>query len=135
MARLINVTASQCPATVLVLAGYSQGAQVVHDSVEQLAGATKSRLSSVVLFGDPRNGTSLAGVDAGRVMTVCHAGDNICAGGDLVLPPHLNYSSDAPAAAMFVMQRSQLGLVSADAMAQGMGNVPTMENPKGGLGP
>jgi cutinase len=58
----------------------------------------------------------------------------ICQGGQLVLPQHLNYSSDAPAAAMFIMQRSGLGIVSDDAVMQGMGNVPTMQNPMGGGG-
>lgn len=132
MARLANDTLSACPGSALVLAGYSQGAQVVHNAAASLPAATAARLSSVVLFGDPRNGSAVAGVDAARTLVVCHAGDDVCAGGDLVLPPHLNYSGDAPAAAMFVMQRSGKGLASKDAMMQGMGNVPTMENPAPG---
>jgi cutinase len=130
MARLTNETLGLCPGAALVLAGYSQGAQVVHLAAAQLPNTTMAKVSSVVLFGDPRNGTAVQGVDAGRTMVVCHAGDNICQGGDLILPAHLNYSSDATAAAMFVMQKSRLGLASADAMNNGMGNVPSMSNPK-----
>jgi cutinase len=37
-----------------------------------------------------------------------------------MLGAHLDYGIDAPAAAMFVMQRSGLGVASADAMNQGM---------------
>ncbi len=134
MARLANETMTLCPSTAVVLSGYSQGAQVVHLATAQMANTTVAKISSVVLFGDPRNGTAVQGIDAARVMTACHAGDNICAGGDLVLPAHLNYSSDAPAAAMFAMQRSRLGLSSVDATMQGMGNVPTMQNPKASMG-
>jgi cutinase len=134
MAALADKTAAACPDAVLVLSGYSQGAQVVHLAAAKIANTTASKVSSVVLFGDPRNGTAVQGIDAGRVLTVCHDGDNICQGGDVILPAHLNYSSDAPAAAMFVMQKSALGLTSQDAMMQGMGNVPMMQNPSPGQG-
>ncbi|KAH8880634.1 cutinase-domain-containing protein [Thozetella sp. PMI_491] len=133
MARLTDETVTRCPNTAVVLSGYSQGAQVVHLAAEKMSNGTAAKISSVVLFGDPRNGTAVQGIDAARVMTACHAGDNICVGGDLVLPAHLNYSSNAPAAAMFVMQKSRLGLSSSDATMMGMGNVPTMDNPKGSM--
>jgi cutinase len=130
MARLTNETMMLCPSTAIVLSGYSQGAQVVHLAAASLPANTTAKISSVVLFGDPRNGTVVQGVDAARVVTFCNKGDNICQGGDAILPAHLNYSSNAAGAAMFVMQKSRLGLASADAMQQGMGNVPTMQNPK-----
>jgi cutinase len=143
LVRLANATNVVCPSTRLSLAGYSQGAEVVRSALDQLSSAANSSsassstlasISSVVLFGDPRNGSAIAGVDAAKVLVACHDGDVVCKGGQIILPPHLNYSSDAPAAAMFVMQRSGLGIVSGDAVLQGMGNVPTMDNPTGGLG-
>jgi cutinase len=138
LARLANTTHAACPSTRLVLSGYSQGAAVVRSALaDHLQGggsaATLAAVSSVVLFGDPRNGTAVPGIDPARLFVACHAGDVICEGGTLVLPQHLNYSGDAPAAAMHVMQRSRLGIVSADAVMQGMDNVPTMQNPMGGL--
>jgi hypothetical protein len=130
MAVLANETAAACPNTKVVLSGYSQGAQVVRKACALLnnstVGATSTSLSSVVLFGDPANGTAVPGVAADRVFTACHAGDRICEGGVLVLPAHLNYSGDAPAAAMFVMQKTGLGMGSADAVLEGMGDVPMM---------
>ncbi|KAI3391065.1 hypothetical protein diail_8070 [Diaporthe ilicicola] len=145
MAALANKTASACPNTKLVMAGYSQGAQVVHNAMQKVAAMSNttsangtknvdvaSRVSSVVLFGDPRNGTAVAGVDQARVLSLCNAQDDICAkGGDIITLDHLTYNRNAPQAAMFVMQKSALGLMSNDAMMQGMGNVPVVQTAKG----
>lgn len=140
MAELANKTASACPNTKIVMSGYSQGAQVVHNAMSKVAAMSNttgnvdvaSRVSSVVLFGDPRNGTAVAGVDQGRVLSLCNAQDDICAkGGDIITLDHLTYNRDAPQAAMFAMQRSALGLMSQDAMMQGMGNVPVVKAGKG----
>lgn len=35
------------------MSGYSQGCQIVHNAVEQLPAADASKISSVLLFGDP----------------------------------------------------------------------------------
>lgn len=143
MADLANKTASACPNTKIIMAGYSQGAQVVHNAMEKVAAMSNttapnnnidvaSRVSSVVLFGDPRNGTAVAGVDQARVLSLCNAQDDICAkGGDRITLDHLTYNRDAPQAAMFVMQKSALGLMSNDAMMQGMSNVPVVKAGKG----
>ncbi|KAK7709634.1 hypothetical protein SLS63_013179 [Diaporthe eres] len=143
MADLANKTASACPNTKIIMAGYSQGAQVVHNAMEKMAAMSNtttapnnvdvaSRVSSVVLFGDPRNGTAVAGVDQARVLSLCNAQDDICAkGGDKITLDHLTYNRNAPQAAMFVMQKSALGLMSNDAMMQGMGNVPVVKAGKG----
>jgi cutinase len=141
MAELANKTASACPSTKIVMAGYSQGAQVVHNAMEKVAAMSNttaankvdvaSRVSSVVLFGDPRNGTAVAGVGRERVLSLCHTQDDICTGGDRITFDHLTYNRDAPQAAMFVMQRSALGLMSNDAMMQGMSNVPVVKAGEG----
>lgn len=70
-------------------------------------------ISSVVLFGDPKNGTAITGVDASKVMTICHAGDDICKGGDDVTLSHLNYSLDAATGASFTLGGvAMLGITS-----------------------
>jgi hypothetical protein len=117
MADLANKTAEACPNSKIVMAGYSQGAQVVHNAMEKMAAMSNttaptnnidvaSHISSVVLFGDPRNGTAVAGVNQGRVLSLCNAQDDICTGGDRITLDHLTYNRDAPQAAMFVMQSS-----------------------------
>lgn len=129
MAALANATREACPNARVVLAGYSQGAQVVRKA----AGSAGS-LSSVVLFGDPGNGTAVPGVAADRVFTACHDGDRICAGGSLVTPQHLTYSMDAPAAALFAMSKTGLGMGGGDAVLEGMGDIPMLNQTQDGLG-
>lgn len=132
MAVMANATHEACPKARIVMAGYSQGAQVVRKAMDMIgAGAAPQVVNSVVLFGDPRNGTAVPAVDASRVFVACHDGDNICEGGALVLPAHLTYSSDAPAAAQFVMARSGLGMGGADATMDGMGNIPMADMTSG----
>lgn len=170
MAALANMTMAVCPKTKLVLSGYSQGAQVVHNAMKLInlpststataattttntttttttttpntatalningfnTAVVNAGVSSVVLFGDPRNGTAIPGVDASRVMSICNPKDDICAaGGDIITLAHLMYNQNAPQAAMFAMQKTALGLASTDATNQGMGNVPTVAVPAG----
>ncbi|TVY49445.1 Cutinase [Lachnellula occidentalis] len=111
---LINHTLSLCPTTPLILSGYSQGAQIVHLVTSSLSLSTTAQIASVVLFGDPKNGTALQGIDARKVLTLCHAGDDVCKGGDEVGAAHLNYSADAGEAAMFVLGSAggELGITS-----------------------
>ncbi|CAL3965551.1 unnamed protein product, partial [Diplocarpon coronariae] len=48
-----------------------------------------------------------------RVITICHAGDDICAGGARVTKDHLNYSLDARRAAIFALGSiAKLGITS-----------------------
>jgi hypothetical protein len=50
----------------------------------------------VVIFGDPNNGTAVAGISAAKTLVICHTGDNICQHGDQVLQPHLTVLPPCP---------------------------------------
>lgn len=52
-ASLVTLAFSQCPDTQVVMSGYSQGAQVVHDAAADLPAATMDKVGAVVTFGDP----------------------------------------------------------------------------------
>lgn len=52
LSGLIAQAQSQCPQTQLVLSGYSQGAQVVHNTADRLRSEQSSRISSVVVRDD-----------------------------------------------------------------------------------
>jgi cutinase len=52
-ASLVQSVVSQCPNTKVVMSGYSQGGQLVHNAAKLLPAATMARVSSVVIFGDP----------------------------------------------------------------------------------
>ncbi|OGM45344.1 cutinase precursor [Aspergillus bombycis] len=103
MASQASDILSKCPDTKLVMSGYSQGCQIVHNAVEQLPAETASKISSVLLFGDPYKGKAFPNVDASRVHTVCHAGDTICENSVIILPAHLTYAVDVAAAADFAV--------------------------------
>ena len=62
----------------------------------------------VVIFGDPNNGDAVGNIPAANTKVICHTGDNICAGGSLILAPHLTYGRDANTAAAFA--KAQAGL-------------------------
>ncbi|KAJ7155239.1 cutinase [Mycena filopes] len=107
MAGLINLAASKCPTTKIVLGGYSQGAQVTHKAALQISAAVTARIAAVVLFGDPQRvgRTTLPPVGtipAALVDSDCHNGDIICTGSGGAAE-HLDYDEDAPAATAFIV--------------------------------
>ncbi|KAF8884463.1 cutinase [Infundibulicybe gibba] len=102
MANDVNSIASSCPNTEIVISGYSQGAQVTHLAAVKLSTTTQNRVKAVVVFGDPDDNQGFPGVLNARSTTFCAAGDDICAGGDIITPAHLSYGADAGAAASFV---------------------------------
>ncbi|PVH88783.1 carbohydrate esterase family 5 protein [Cadophora sp. DSE1049] len=103
MATQIATAFKTCPNTKLVVSGYSQGGQLVHNALASLPAATAAWVSKVVIFGDPNNGTAIPNVAASKVITFCHKGDNICVDGLRVLQQHLTYGLDARNAAIFVV--------------------------------
>ncbi|KAJ6611385.1 cutinase [Mycena sp. CBHHK59/15] len=102
--RLTNA-ANSCPTASLVSVGYSQGGQLVHNSAKQLSSSVAARIKAAVIFGDPDNGQAVQEIPASRTLIICHLGDDICLGGDLVLLPHLTYGMDTPAAAAFIASK------------------------------
>ncbi|KAJ8069819.1 hypothetical protein OCU04_000234 [Sclerotinia nivalis] len=102
MAQMVSTAVTNCPDSKVVMSGYSQGGQLVHNAAKMLPAATMAKVSAVVIFGDPDNGTPVAGASAAKTKVICHTGDNICAHGDLILMPHLTYGMDAGTAAAFV---------------------------------
>lgn len=58
-AATIQQAYAKCPSTKLVASGYSQGGQIVHESISFLPATVASWISSVVIFGDPGRLSSL----------------------------------------------------------------------------
>lgn len=44
---------TSCPNTKVIMAGYSQGGQLVHNAATMLDSTTASKVAGAVIFGDP----------------------------------------------------------------------------------
>lgn len=108
LAGLIQTEVGRCPATKLVVSGYSQGGQLVHKAASTLSASLTAAISSVVIFGDPDNGTAVGNVPSSKVLIICHKSDLICDGTWIVLPDHLDYGMDVGTAAAFVKAKAGL---------------------------
>jgi len=108
MASLVEQAMTQCPDTMVVMGGYSQGGQLVHDAAAVLTASVSDAITAVVIFGDPDNGDPVGSIPASKVDIICHVDDDICLHGDLILPAHLDYAIDADSAATFVAEATGL---------------------------
>lgn len=121
----ISAMAQQCPATRIVLGGYSQGAAVVDmlagvpplgnkvgniGSAPPLPAGSAGNVAAVVVFGNPSTKFGIpltaSGAFAGRALDVCSDGDPICSDGRNPFA-HTRYESSAfiGQAASFVAAR------------------------------
>lgn len=53
MAQLTQQAVQQCPQSKVLMSGYSQGSQVVHNAAAMLPADVSSKVAGAVLFGDP----------------------------------------------------------------------------------
>jgi cutinase len=117
----VDAQAAACPNERFILVGYSQGANVVDNSigissdgavvgspiVATLPAAVEPRIAAVLLFGNPIRalGKSVTGTYQSRTIDFCATGDPICQNGGTDVLAHLGYTSDADAAATFAAGR------------------------------
>ncbi|MFE9574970.1 cutinase family protein [Nocardia sp. NPDC006044] len=113
--------AAACPGQRFVLLGYSQGANVVDNSIGISSAGAKvggpivatlpaqltPRVAAVLLFGNPIRGLgrSVTGVYAERTYDVCNDNDPVCDPNGSDWNVHLRYARHAAAAAKFVESR------------------------------
>lgn len=75
MAQMATDQFDKCPNSTLVLSGYSQGGQLVHNAAK-LIPAEKSAKMKALIFGDPDNGDAVQGVPKASTMVICHTVSN-----------------------------------------------------------
>ena len=113
----VNSQASACPNQRFILVGYSQGANVVDNSigissagavvgspiVATLPAAVEPKVAAVLLFGNPIRaiGKSVTGTYQSRTIDFCAKGDPVCEAGGNDTLAHLGYTANADAAASF----------------------------------
>lgn len=118
--NLVNMVTGQmaaCPGQQFVLVGYSQGANVVDNSLgvssagavvgspitAMLPAAAMAKVDAILLFGNPirAQGKAITGANAAKTMDVCANGDPICMAGGNNPAAHLSYTQNASMAAAF----------------------------------
>lgn len=114
--------AAACPGQRFILVGYSQGANVIDNSigissdgavvggpvVATIPAALASRVAAILLFGNPIRalGKSVSGPYTARTDDFCADGDPVCQLGGFNPLAHLSYgSTDAEPAAAFAAAR------------------------------
>lgn len=121
---LVNHVTSQaaaCPSQRFILAGYSQGANVVDNSigvssdgalvggaiVATIPTALQGRIAAILQFGNPIRalGRSITGLYQSRTKDYCANEDPVCQAGGTNVLAHLSYGSDASDAAAFAASK------------------------------
>ncbi|KAJ4983800.1 cutinase precursor [Stagonosporopsis vannaccii] len=108
MQDTITSMAQQCPDSVIVTGGYSQGAAVNHRAIEELDAGVQDQIAGVVLYGDTQkqqDNDQIPNFPADKVKIICQPGDAVCRGQLLVLPAHLTYGSRADEGVEFLVQQ------------------------------
>jgi cutinase len=112
----VKSQAASCPNQKFILVGYSQGANVVDNSIgvssdgalvggpitATIPASIEPRVAAVLVFGNPIRavGRKITGTYAARTLDTCANGDPICGNG-IDITAHLSYGNDAPQAAAF----------------------------------
>ncbi|MGK3206244.1 cutinase family protein [Amycolatopsis sp. MEPSY49] len=113
----VKAQAAACPQQRFVLVGYSQGANVVDNSlgissdgavvggpiVATIPAELAPRVAAVLLFGNPIRaiGRQVTGTYQSRTKDYCADGDPVCQPGGANFLAHLSYGGDASDAAAF----------------------------------
>ncbi|KAI1137650.1 carbohydrate esterase family 5 protein [Hypoxylon sp. FL0543] len=108
MRALITQAATQCPSSKLVVSGYSQGAALVHRSVEAASTDVKDRIYAIVTFGDTQkaqDGGQVPNFDPSKTLILCHDGDKVCEGTLIVTDAHHEYHDLSPEAVDFIVSK------------------------------
>ncbi|KAI1975724.1 hypothetical protein LOZ53_004044 [Ophidiomyces ophidiicola] len=104
MAALVKQALANCPATKIAVAGYSQGAMVLHDAAEILG---NGKVAAAVVFGDPLRYLPLDIAMPGNIRKLCARGDPVCGNGeDISL--HRSYGEVAEEAAQFIIKATEI---------------------------
>lgn len=102
---------TKCPDAAIVIAGYSQGAAMVHAALKTLTATTVSHIAAAVTFGDTyyqQDGNMIPNIAASKTKVFCNTGDLVCNGTLDITAAHTNYKPSVPSGAAFIKQQVDL---------------------------
>ncbi|KAI1486755.1 cutinase [Biscogniauxia mediterranea] len=108
MRALITKAATDCPNSAIAVSGYSQGAALVHRSVESATTAVKNKIVAAVTFGDTQKAQDddkIPNFDASKTLILCHDGDKVCEGTLIITDAHSDYDDLAPTGADYIASK------------------------------
>jgi cutinase len=92
--RVFTLAHTKCPNSVVVFAGFSQGAAVMHNVVPLLSPEIKNQLAGGILWGDTKNkqlNGQIEGFPKEKLLILCTPDDGVCWGRLDVTAGHLAY--------------------------------------------
>ncbi|KAG6368909.1 hypothetical protein INS49_003127 [Diaporthe citri] len=75
---IVNLAATQCPDSTIVMGGYSQGSAVVDNAIQQMPAATQAKVAGVVVWGFTRaeqDNLQIPGYPVAQTKVFCAQGD------------------------------------------------------------
>ncbi|GKT83926.1 LOW QUALITY PROTEIN: cutinase precursor [Colletotrichum tofieldiae] len=105
MKRLIAQANSDCPNSMLVVGGYSQGAALTHRAVEDLPQAQKDQIVAAFTFGDTQNTQDNGQIPNFPKTRPRSSAPRATPGTLTILPAHLSYGRNADEMADFISQK------------------------------
>lgn len=103
--KIMNLAATSCPDSVMLVGGYSQGSAVVDNAIQELPADMQAKIAGVVMFGYTRNAQDngqVPGYPPAQTKVFCADGDKVCDNSLTITAAHLSYAANADEAATFL---------------------------------
>lgn len=106
----MNLAATQCPDTTVVMGGYSQGSAVVDNAIQEMPAAQQAMVAGVVVWGFTRaeqDNLQIPGYPVDQTKVFCAQGDLVCNNTLTITAAHLTYGRNADESGAFLAQMAQ----------------------------
>lgn len=107
---VVNLAATQCPETTIVMGGYSQGSAVVSNAIQEMPAAQQAMVAGVVVWGFTRaaqDDRQIPGYPVAQTKVFCAPGDLVCNNTLTITAAHLSYGRNADESGAFLAQMAQ----------------------------
>ncbi|KAF1810061.1 cutinase-domain-containing protein [Eremomyces bilateralis CBS 781.70] len=136
--QIFNQANTKCPDSIIIAGGYSQGAALMHRTIEKLPDNVKNKIAAVVTFGDTQNeedkGT-IPNFPPEKVKIFCNENDGVCGASLSVNAGHMSYSTSMKPAAQFLadgVNKAKQGGGASSGSSSGSSSDGSSGSPTGG---
>lgn len=108
--KIVNLAATQCPDSTIVMGGYSQGSAVVDNAIQQMPAAQQAKVAGVVMWGYTRaeqDNLQVPGYPVSQTKIFCATGDLVCNDTLTITAAHLSYGVNAAESGQFLAQMAK----------------------------